>query len=225
MLAPLRVVSGSASAPSLSFTSGTGSGLYYETTPAVSMAVATAQSQKWTATGSMIPGTLDVTGAATVGGTLGVTGVATFTGIPVFSNGFSTSATSTLNGFISNSASSIQNNSTLTITSGSTLSVPTGGTLTAAAGSTVSLGGTTTIGGGIGGGTALTGLSFGTCGLNSASPSTCSITVLSGTKCGCFSTGTAGAGAGAVQCNVSATTATCYGVNGAADTVLIIAVK
>jgi hypothetical protein len=86
MLSPLRVPNGSLSAPTLSWTNDTDTGLYLVGDAQPAMTVAGTQRQAWTSAGSSVTGTFSVSGASTltgnttVGGTLGVTGAATLSG-------------------------------------------------------------------------------------------------------------------------------------------------
>jgi hypothetical protein len=65
MLAPLRGVDGSSSAPAISWTSETGSGLYRAGSGDIRMQVASANVQKWSATTATFPLAVAITGNAT----------------------------------------------------------------------------------------------------------------------------------------------------------------
>ncbi len=77
MLAPMRTVDGTVTAPAWSFTNETGSGLYRIGSHDFGMSVNQSKVQEWTATGTSVTGTGAISGNTTVGGTLGVTGAAT----------------------------------------------------------------------------------------------------------------------------------------------------
>jgi hypothetical protein len=66
MAAPLRLASGTSSAPGLTFASETSSGLYRASASDIRMQVGAAQLQRWTATGTTLPLALTVQGGATV---------------------------------------------------------------------------------------------------------------------------------------------------------------
>jgi hypothetical protein len=93
MLSPLRVPNGSLSAPTLSWTNDTDTGLYLVGDANPAMTVAGTQRQAWTSTGSSVTGTFSASGASTltgnttVGGTLGVTGAATLSAGATMPNG------------------------------------------------------------------------------------------------------------------------------------------
>ncbi len=80
MTAALRTPDGTLAAPAHTFTNETGSGMRRNAAGDVRLTVLGVDSLNLTNAGVDVPGTLDVTGAATVGGTLGVTGLATFNG-------------------------------------------------------------------------------------------------------------------------------------------------
>lgn len=68
MRAPLRVPDGTNAAPTITFTSEPGTGVYRKGASNPALTVSGAERQEWTATGSKVVGTLEVTGATlTVG--------------------------------------------------------------------------------------------------------------------------------------------------------------
>lgn len=73
MLQPLKLVSGVAATPGLTFSDSTTSGLYYGAST-VGLSVSTTPSQTWTAAGTAIPGTMTVTGAANLNGATSLSG-------------------------------------------------------------------------------------------------------------------------------------------------------
>lgn len=73
MLQPLKLVSGVAATPGLTFSDSTTSGLYYGAST-VGLSVSTTPSQTWTAAGTAIPGTVTVTGAANLNGATSLNG-------------------------------------------------------------------------------------------------------------------------------------------------------
>lgn len=80
MLAALRGIDGTVTAPAYSFSSEGGSGLYRIGAQNLGLAINGNKRQEWTSTGTVITGTWSTTGDATVGGALGVTGNATVGG-------------------------------------------------------------------------------------------------------------------------------------------------
>lgn len=68
MTAPLRLSSGSVSAPSLAFSADTNSGLYRAGSHDVRLSINGSDSQTWTTTGTTVAGTATVTGASTLTG-------------------------------------------------------------------------------------------------------------------------------------------------------------
>lgn len=95
MNVPLSFQDGTVSAPGIAFDSDPNTGLYDEAADNPAIAAGGVKAQEWTPTGTTIPGTLAVTGAATasstlavtgnatVGGTLGVTGATTLSSLTV----------------------------------------------------------------------------------------------------------------------------------------------
>lgn len=80
MTAPLRIIDGSVSVPSLAFASETGSGLYRNAAGDYYLVVLGAGVFRLQSTGVSVTGTLTTTGNTTVGGDLAVTGNLTFSG-------------------------------------------------------------------------------------------------------------------------------------------------
>lgn len=80
MTAPLRIVDGSVSVPSLAFASETGSGIYRNAAGDYYLVVLGDGVFRLQSTGVSVTGTLATTGNATVGGNLTVTGNLTFAG-------------------------------------------------------------------------------------------------------------------------------------------------
>jgi hypothetical protein len=80
MLAPLQLSSGTSSAPSLTFGTDPDTGLYRAGAADVRMQVDATQSQKWTGTGTSVPGTLYVGGALTADAGVASTGGVVSTG-------------------------------------------------------------------------------------------------------------------------------------------------
>lgn len=77
MSQPLALSVGSAAAPGLTFSGDTDTGLYRPGANSLAAVAAGAAVQTWTTTGTTLPGTLGLTGAATMGSTLAVTGATT----------------------------------------------------------------------------------------------------------------------------------------------------
>jgi hypothetical protein len=74
MTAPLQHSSGSAAAPSMTFSSETNSGLYRVSANDIGMSVASSKKQEWTTTGTAVTGTLSVSGASNLSGGASITG-------------------------------------------------------------------------------------------------------------------------------------------------------
>lgn len=110
MLADLRGVDGTVTLPAYSFTNETGSGLYRIGAHDIGLSVNGTQQCEWNSTGMLVPGTLGVTGAATLASTLGVTGTingatiaaTTFNGATIASTSFNgaTITSTTFNGVV-----------------------------------------------------------------------------------------------------------------------------
>jgi hypothetical protein len=74
MTAPLQHSSGSAAAPSMTFSTETNSGLYRVSANDIGMSVASSKKQEWTTAGTAVTGTLSVSGASNLSGGASVTG-------------------------------------------------------------------------------------------------------------------------------------------------------
>lgn len=70
---PLLLPAGSLGAPSMSFSAATSTGFYYLSNT-IRAAVGATPAQSWSATGTTVPGTLDVTGAVGASGTITLSG-------------------------------------------------------------------------------------------------------------------------------------------------------
>lgn len=89
MLAPLKIVDGTAAAPALTWAADPDSGIYRAGDGDVRMQVDATQTQKWTTTGVTIPVALTASGGITATGTSSVTGAVTIntTVAPVSNSG------------------------------------------------------------------------------------------------------------------------------------------
>ncbi len=87
MLAPMRGPDGSVTAPTLSWTNETNSGLYRISASDLGLSVGGTKRVEWTSTGEVLTGTQSISGNTSIGGTLAVTGTATLTGATTLTGG------------------------------------------------------------------------------------------------------------------------------------------
>lgn len=87
MLAPLRLAAGAVSAPGLSWSADSDSGLYSVASGTVGLSVDSTQVQRWTSTGSTLSVPLSCSGSCSLLTGLAVTGAASVSGQATFNNG------------------------------------------------------------------------------------------------------------------------------------------